>query len=521
MHTFIKNVMKKSPAMLTMSALMLGAFGFSLTAYLPVAHAATTYTLSQEGLPGLINPSATTVDVIEAFIKTPGVTFANPGFTDLDTGWSASTINPTYTVEYGTASTLVTEHLSIDVGAPTVVVNYYVFTGCSTQPTTPCTSAQLTDGYQVTYTNGDAGTSWSPLPGGTSAAVTDLAAENTTPPAPLPSVATNDATAITSTDATLNGTNGSSDASGHSFWVSASTFSTASPTLPTGVYSTPDLGAIGSNTSFSALLSSVAGLPAATPNTTYYFAAWSNVGGTWYPGSVMSFTTADVVTPTAPIVSALSPSTGSVDGGDSVTITGTGFTGATSVDFGSNPATNVVVNSDTSITATAPAGTGTADVTVTTPLGTSVVGEADQFTYVLTGIVTGGEGVLHVDSITSSEINANGTADGTYADGWQYNFHITVPTNEPNVAMKFADWLNGSNILPVANNMQISSAQANNSDSWIPVTEANVYTTPNLTIVTDNDPSTPGIQADIVVDVKIPSGTVNGSYSTSYGIKSE
>src|SRR6185503_8422516 len=26
-------------------------------------------------------------------------------------------------------------------------------------------------------------------------------------------------------------------------------------------------------------------------STTYYFAAWSNVGGTWYPGSILTFTT--------------------------------------------------------------------------------------------------------------------------------------------------------------------------------------------------------------------------------------
>ena len=38
--------------------------------------------------------------------------------------------------------------------------------------------------------------------------------------------------------------------------------------------------------------------------------------------------------------------------------------------------------SATSITATAPAGTGTVDVTVTTPGGTSATSSADQFTYV-------------------------------------------------------------------------------------------------------------------------------------------
>ena len=83
----------------------------------------------------------------------------------------------------------------------------------------------------------------------------------------------------------------------------------------------------------------------------------------------------------APIVMGLSPMSGPQIGGTLVTIMGTGFTGATAVDFGTVPATNVTVLSDTSITADSPAGTGTVDVTVTTPLGTSAISPADQFTY--------------------------------------------------------------------------------------------------------------------------------------------
>ena len=52
-----------------------------------------------------------------------------------------------------------------------------------------------------------------------------------------------------------------------------------------------------------------------------------------------------------------------------MTITGTRFTGATAVDFGTTAATNVTVVSDTTITADSPAGTGIVDVTVTTPGG--------------------------------------------------------------------------------------------------------------------------------------------------------
>ena len=83
----------------------------------------------------------------------------------------------------------------------------------------------------------------------------------------------------------------------------------------------------------------------------------------------------------APAVSSVDPSAGPVDGGTSVTITGTGFTGATEVDFG-GVATAFVVNSDTSITAISPAASaGTVDVTVATLAGTSAASVADQFTY--------------------------------------------------------------------------------------------------------------------------------------------
>lgn len=83
----------------------------------------------------------------------------------------------------------------------------------------------------------------------------------------------------------------------------------------------------------------------------------------------------------APAVTAINPMTGSPAGGDTVTITGSGFTGATDVGFGSADAATMNVDSDTQITATSPAGTDTVDVTVITPAGTSATSPADQFTY--------------------------------------------------------------------------------------------------------------------------------------------
>jgi hypothetical protein len=90
----------------------------------------------------------------------------------------------------------------------------------------------------------------------------------------------------------------------------------------------------------------------------------------------------------APRVSGLSPS--SAPQGSSVTIGGTGFTGAFSVSFGATAAVSFTVISDTSISAIAPAvRTGTVDVTVTGPGGRSATNSSDRFTFVLTPRVAG------------------------------------------------------------------------------------------------------------------------------------
>jgi hypothetical protein len=88
----------------------------------------------------------------------------------------------------------------------------------------------------------------------------------------------------------------------------------------------------------------------------------------------------------APTVTRVVPNFGPATGGTEVAITGTGFTTATAVDFGF-AGTSFIVKSDTKITAVTPAGTGTVDVTVTTPEGISAVTSADQFTYVPEGPV--------------------------------------------------------------------------------------------------------------------------------------
>ena len=82
-----------------------------------------------------------------------------------------------------------------------------------------------------------------------------------------------------------------------------------------------------------------------------------------------------------PVVTAVDPGAGSATGGTPVVVTGSGFTGATEVDFGTTPSSGVSVTSDSSLTAIAPPGFGTVDVTVFTPSGDSAASPADRFTY--------------------------------------------------------------------------------------------------------------------------------------------
>ncbi len=83
-----------------------------------------------------------------------------------------------------------------------------------------------------------------------------------------------------------------------------------------------------------------------------------------------------------PSVTGVSPAVGPTYGGNSVTIVGTNFTGATAVKFGSLAATSFTVESSTSIIATAPAeAAGLVYITVTNPSGTSPLDTADHYTY--------------------------------------------------------------------------------------------------------------------------------------------
>jgi hypothetical protein len=117
----------------------------------------------------------------------------------------------------------------------------------------------------------------------------------------------------------------------------------------------------------------------------------------------------------------------------------------------------------------------------------------------------------------TDSVKSDGVADNQFADGWQWLVHFTVPDNEDAFRIRFSDWGNATSSFPADGNMRLSIAQSDNAS-----------TTDSGTILADNgysdwfylsgdaDASTPGRQVDLSVEVKIPFGTANGSYTSNF-----
>ena len=212
-----------------------------------------------------------------------------------------------------------------------------------------------------------------------------------------------------------------------------------------GIWSTINAGA---TTPGSASYSSASGTSMAAPHVSGVAALLKAADGNRTPGQILSLMqstvksfpvtgsaydcttsscgpgllTAAAAVNTAPTIDGIAPSSGSTNGGDSVTITGTNLTGTSGVTFGGVSGTSLTVNSASSVTVTTPATTaGAKDVVLTTPNGsiTSVGG----FTYfaaptissldVTSGPTVGGTSVV----ITGTELAATSsvTFGGTAA----------------------------------------------------------------------------------------------------------
>jgi len=118
----------------------------------------------------------------------------------------------------------------------------------------------------------------------------------------------------------------------------------------------------------------VTGLPG---NTTYYYRVSASKASVAGQGGYSA--TDSVTTPLVPVIASFTPQAARTD--STVTITGSGFTGATAVSFGGTPAASFTVVSDTLITAVVGYGSS-GIVSVTTPaLGTGV-SITTPFTYI-------------------------------------------------------------------------------------------------------------------------------------------
>ncbi len=174
-------------------------------------------------------------------------------------------------------------------------------------------------------------------------------------------------------------------------------------------------------------------IPGGTPAGPYYLGL---VVAT-YPGEtnlanniVVSTTTIDVVD-TSPVLTSANPTIGALSGGDTITLSGTGFVEPMAVSIGGSLATMVSVTSSTAatcVTPMAPGGTpGQVDITVSTSLGSFLLvdgfrygspfpgsGEDLELTIGVNGTPTGDpfKTALPGDLITMHFTSPGGTFDG-------------------------------------------------------------------------------------------------------------
>jgi len=130
-------------------------------------------------------------------------------------------------------------------------------------------------------------------------------------------------------------------------------------------------------------------------------------------GQSKQFSFYNYITPA--VITGISPALGGIAGGSIVTLTGTSFTGATSVTFNGKPATPIKVVDNTTITCKVPSSTsaGAANVIVTTGGGPS--NTSSDFTYVTPAVITSISPVLGPKaggtSVTITGTNFNGASN--------------------------------------------------------------------------------------------------------------
>jgi IPT/TIG domain/Putative Ig domain len=322
-----------------------GAYFTGVTAVYFGDTAATSFTVNSDTTITAVVPSSLSSGTVDTTVLSADGTSATTPADELTVGYPTMTLSPS-TLPDAQVGVLYSSQITADGGTSPytyAITNGAPPTGIVLNPAsgvllgTPTSEGSLPFTVQATDQYGDTSSA--------SYAIDVL------PPAPtISAVSPNGGPTSGGTDITITGANftGATDVMIGS--TPAASFTIVSPTTITAVTSATSAGEFD--------------VTVTTP------------GGTSVTSAVDHFTYAVV-----PTVTAVGPASGTVNGGTSVTITGTGFTGASAVDFGGVAAT-YTVNSDTSITAVTPASSaGTVDVTVTTAGGVSATSAADQFVF--------------------------------------------------------------------------------------------------------------------------------------------
>jgi hypothetical protein len=231
-----------------------------------------------------------------------------------------------------------------------------------------------------------------------------------------------------------------------------------------------------------------------------------------YPvhGNVTASSLFDCQTPTA-----LLPSSGTSAGGTSVQINGSGFSGATAVNFGSTPAASFSVVSDSTIDAVAPAGTGVVSVSVVTPLATSPSATATQYTYLNVSGVSpafGSPAGGNTVTITGSGMaNAVGLYFGdTAATSWSVisdtEIQATVPPGAGTADVSFVTDDGGSSGISPGDSYNYGSGPAVGAASVQSAVLSTPQTTSNTTSTTPTASSIhPSAESDPILAALTPS----------------
>lgn len=396
-------------------------------------------------------------------------------------GFTAATSNPTgyLVVRYPTGATPVAPAdntlyaAAATLGTGTVLNNYY--TAPFSFNVTGLTANTTYDYYVYAFNNsGCAGPVYfsTPLMG----SVTTCATSTGTPGTPT-------ATLITSSGFTASWT--TSSTSGVDYELDVSTNNTF----------TALLSGYPKNVGIGTLTYAVTGL---SPTTTYYTRVRAFTG-TCYSASSSTLTTLTVAVPT---ITSLSPNV--CNGPATLTITGTGLTGATAVTVGGTPVTAILTNTATSITATVAAGTS-GTVEVTNPGG--VITSATSYAVSALGVVT-------VTPSVASLCGTGGTTDlvasspyGSYTYAWT---SLTA-----GASLSAASGTTSTATLTATSDFQLLASDAGTGCTETVVTSIGVYPFPSTTMTaTPNDTICAG--STVTLNSGLSAG--NFSYSTiTYG----